>query len=82
MIFLIEYDRPSGTLVSMQSFTLARRDQAEERRLSAEMDALHRGISREIVLIDARNEAELRKTHRRYFESPGQLANPATVDAS
>ena len=81
MIYLIEYDRMAGRLVRSQSFSDESRDEAEKLRLSVELELLHRDVAREVVLLEASNEHELRKTHRRYFERLDQLLSTATVAA-
>ena len=68
MLFLVNYDRKFGKIVSLKTFDNARRQEAEDARLELE---LHVGVSapdREIVLLDAASEFALRKTHRRYFD--------------
>ena len=70
-MFLMEYNRPTGKLVTFRRFddaSLARREQ-----FALEMDLHHKGIAHEVVLLEAENEAAIRKTHRRYFEDLEQL---------
>ena len=81
MIYLIEYDRKSDKLVRMVHFQHAERRAAEEERLRLELELLSAGISREVVLLEASNEDELRKTHRRYFERLEEFLTHATVSA-
>ena len=81
MIYLIEYDRATGRLVRSQSFSDESRAEAEQLRLSVELELLHSDVPREVVLLEASNEHELRKTHRRYFERLDQLLNTATAAA-
>ena len=69
MIFLIEYDRSKGTIIKSANFADALRPEAESSRLSLEIRNLNAGISNEIVLLEAQSEADLRLTHRRYFET-------------
>ena len=73
MIFLIEYDRPTGRIVSGRDFSDAEQADAEKARLDLELDLRRKGIVREVVLLQAANEEALRRTHRRYFETPQQL---------
>jgi hypothetical protein len=68
MIYLIEYDRQVGKLISSKKFDSADRMKAEAQRLTLELELLSRKISREIVLLEAISEEDLRKTHRRYFK--------------
>jgi hypothetical protein len=78
MIFLIEYDRPEGRIVSFRVFDKSEQVKAETSRLDLEL-ALHRkGIDHEVVLLEAASEAALRQTHRRYFESAREIARSAS----
>jgi fructose-1-phosphate kinase PfkB-like protein len=79
MIYLIHYDRHAAELVAMQRFTPNERQRAEQVRLDTELELLKSGISHEIVLLEATNEEELRKTHRRYFEALEDLLSPAAI---
>jgi hypothetical protein len=79
MIYLIHYDRRTAKLVMMQPFTDNQRQQAEKARLDTELELLSSGLSREVVLLEATNEEELRKTHRRYFERLEDLLKPAAI---
>jgi hypothetical protein len=73
MIFLVEYDRSRGELVSIRPYSDADRRVAESARLERELQ-LHRAeLQREIVLLQAESEAALRETHRRYFEDIAAL---------
>jgi hypothetical protein len=74
MLFLIEYDRSSGSLVTFEKFGDAERDSAENTRLELEVDLSRRGVEREVVLLEAETEEALRRTHRRYFENLAELA--------
>jgi hypothetical protein len=75
MIFLIEYDRKAGKLLSIATFSDSLRPEAESSRLSLEIRNLDAGFTHEIVLLDAASEADLRRTHRRYFEALENLAS-------
>ncbi|HVS80125.1 MAG TPA: hypothetical protein VHE60_00155 [Pyrinomonadaceae bacterium] len=77
MIFLIEYDRDSGRIVTMKSFDDEDREKAEESRLKLELDLNARGVESEVVLLEAANEEAVRRTHRRYFEDLHELASPS-----
>jgi hypothetical protein len=72
MLFLIEYDRPQGQLVSIEQFTDSQ--EAEGARLDLELKLNRSGIAREVVLLEATTEQALRRTHRRYFENLSELA--------
>ena len=73
MLFLIEYDRSQGKLISFQSFADLDRELAENLRLQLELELNREGLEREVVLLQAGTESELRRTHRRYFEDLSEL---------
>ena len=74
MIFLIEYNRSLGQLVTFESFPNTEREQVESMRFEMELRLNHDGIKNEVILLEAVSEAALRRTHRRYFEDINQLA--------
>ncbi len=73
MIFLIEYNRSEGNIVTFQAFDDSHRRDAEDSRLGIELDLNRKGIVHEVVLLDAASEEALRLTHRRYFEDLRQI---------
>ena len=73
MLFLIEYDRPNGKLVRLETFDDANHKTAEDSRLNLELDLNRRHIEHEVVLLKARNETALRRTHGRYFEEWAEM---------
>jgi hypothetical protein len=73
VIFLIHYDRAAGALVEIRSYTDDQRERANADRLSLEVQLNREGLAREIVILEASDEAALRRTHRRYFEGLKQL---------
>jgi hypothetical protein len=77
MIFLIEYDRNQGTIVTFERFPDHQSARANEARLRLELNLNKRGIIHEVVLLEASSEADLRRTHRRYFETLSNLIEPA-----
>ena len=79
MIFLIDYDRGSGTLMTCQPFHDNQNHLAEEMRLGLEIANLTNKLSHEIVLLEASTEDDLRRTHRRYFESVEELQSSAAA---
>ena len=74
MIFLLDYDRSRGRLVSMSTYEDSLLEEAQNARVALELDLHRQGLVREVVLLEARDEAALRRTHRRYFEDLSQLA--------
>jgi wyosine [tRNA(Phe)-imidazoG37] synthetase (radical SAM superfamily) len=79
MIYLVQYDRTKAKLVRLQEFPAADKLRAESVRLSLELDLLKANEPQEVVLLEASNEKELRKTHRRYFEKLEQLMEDNSV---
>jgi hypothetical protein len=75
MIFLIEYDRSQGRIVTFKAFKDSARQEAEDSRLQLELDLNRLGTEREVVLLEAASEEALRRTHRRYFEDLAELVN-------
>jgi hypothetical protein len=74
MVFLIEYDRERGRMVSIKSFSNSNGERAEESRLQLELELNLKGVKNEVVLLEAESEEALRRTHRRYFEDLTELA--------
>lgn len=75
MLFLIEYDRSCGRIVSFRSFDDLEGREAEDARLQLELELNRHGTEREVVLLEAASEKALRRTHRRYFEDLSELVN-------
>lgn len=73
MLFLIQYDRSRGSIVEMQLFEDSERQKANDTRLQLEIELNRQHVEREVVLLEAENEAALRLTHRRYFEGLREL---------
>jgi len=72
MIFLIEYDREEGPIVTLRSFE--DRAEAEQSRLDLELSLnATNDLDYEVVLLEAANEEAVRRTHRRYFEDLTEL---------
>ena len=74
MLFLIEYNREKGEIVTIRKFDESEKTDAELARLDLELDLRRKGIRHELVILDAIDEARIRRTHRRYFESLEELA--------
>ena len=73
MLFLIEYDRGEGKIVSLREFGDVDRLTAESDRLNLELDLRKAGESHEVVLLQAASQEALRRTHARYFEDIADL---------
>lgn len=80
MVFLIEYDRSSGTLVQFQEFDESQRDVARHARLDLEVRLNREGSEHEVVILEASDKEALKRTHLRYFKDPSELAR--TLPAS
>jgi len=74
LIYLIEYNRPGGRLVTFKTFDPSETTYAENARLELELDRNRKGINHEVVILEAADENALRRTHRRYFEDLSQIA--------
>ena len=74
MLFLIEYDRTQGKIVTLREYDEQNRQLAESDRLQLELDLRHTADGHEVVLLEAASEKALRRTHRRYFEDLSELA--------
>ncbi len=73
MLFLIEYERPVGKIISFRKFYAAERSAAETARLEMELELNRQEVEHEVVLLEAETEEALRRTHRRYFEDLTEL---------
>jgi len=67
MIFLIEYNRPEGRLVTLREFDESQRKEAQDARLGLELDLNRKGIDHEVVLLEAASIEALKRTHQCYF---------------
>ena len=79
MIFLIEYNKPEGRIVTFKTFDTSEQTKAQNLRLDLELDLNRKGIDHEVILLEAASEEALRRTHRRYFESLSQIVKSASV---
>lgn len=73
MLFLIQYDRSQGAVITIQEFDDSERENAENARLDMELSLNRLGTDHEVVLLEAASEEALRRTHRRYFENLSEL---------
>lgn len=78
MLFLIKYDRTGGKLIQISHFSTNDTGSATKARLELELMQIKSNDNHEIVILEAESEDQLRKTHRRYFESISTLADPNT----
>lgn len=75
MIFLIEYDRSAGLIKRFEGFDVNEKELAQQSRTKLELERNKQNVRTEIVLLEAANEDDLRKTHARYFEDVQELIN-------
>lgn len=68
MLFLIQYDRSRGQIVSLVEFAESDREKASQERLTLELALGDHLARQEVVLLEADSEEALRRTHRRFFE--------------
>jgi len=80
MLFLLEYKRSEGRLVTFKTFDDSEHSIAAQTRLEIELDLHRRGISHEVVILDAASESALRRTHRRYFETIDEIVKSNGFD--
>jgi hypothetical protein len=73
MIFLIEYDRPEGRIITLKRFSDSERAKAQDERLNIELALNRSGAEHEVVLLEAVDEDAVRRTHQRYFEDLSQI---------
>ncbi len=73
MIFLIEYDRRKGRIITSKDFKDSQRREAENTRIKIEVELNRRGVDHEVVLLEAASWDALHRTHRRYFENLNKL---------
>jgi hypothetical protein len=73
LIFLIEYNRGEGHLVTFKKYGDAQLREAQDERLAIELELHRKGIQHEVVLLEAESEETIRRTHRRYFETLREL---------
>lgn len=74
MIFLLEYDRRRGRLLTFRRFADEDRVGAQHARLDLELARNRTRAKVEIVLLQAETEEALRITHNRYFQNPYEIA--------
>jgi hypothetical protein len=80
MIFLVEYNRPQGKLLTFRAFDAADRSIAQAEKFELELRLHRRGIEHEVVLLEADSEAKLRRSYQRYFEELPAMLRSA-IDA-
>ena len=79
MIFLIEYKKVEGRIVTFKAFDPSEQTKAQNLRLDLELDLNRKGVEHEVILLEAASEEALHQTHRRYFESLSQIVKSANV---
>lgn len=79
MLFLIEYDRPTGTLVQFRKFDDSERQIAQDARLELELKLNRERSQHEVVILEAPSEEAVRHTHGRYFKDLAELVREFTM---
>jgi hypothetical protein len=79
MVFLNEYDRPTGTLVQFRKFDDSEQQAALDARLQLELKLNREHIQREVVILEAPSEEAVRHTHGRYFKDLAELVREWTA---
>jgi len=69
--FLLVFNRPAGELITVREYAV--RSEALQARFDAERIHRH-DPSIEVVVLTAASEADLHRTHARYFEDVGEIA--------
>ena len=82
MIFLIEYDPPTGRLVQFRKFEDPDRQAAHDARLELELALNRQGIQHEVVILEAPSEEAVRHTHKRYFKNWAELEREVAAKLS
>ena len=77
MIFLIEYNRREGRIVTFRDFQDSQRREAEDSRLEIELDLNRKGVDHEVVTLEAASEDALHRTHQRYFADLTEILQSA-----
>jgi hypothetical protein len=77
MIFLIEYNKKTGEVVTLRQFQDSEQSLAQKERLTTELDLNRRGMKHEVVLLEAADYDALLKTHNRYFSTLRELTTPS-----
>ena len=67
MIFLIQYNRKRGRIISLRSFNDSDMVKAQDCRLELELSLNAKSVMHEVVLLEAESESAIRLTHARYF---------------
>jgi hypothetical protein len=73
MIFLIQYDRQKGRLVSIRDFADSEMTLAQNARIELEVSLNRANTDHEVVLLQAQSREALSQTHNRYFADLRQL---------
>ncbi len=73
MIFLIEYNRSKGSIVTFREFDDSQRSEAKDSQLEIELELNRQGVNHEVVLLEAASREALHRTHQRYFVELRQL---------
>ncbi len=67
MIFIIEYDPPANNLLSLQKFPDAELREARDILHQMELNVFRNKLRHEVVMLEAEDEATIRRSHAHYF---------------
>ncbi len=82
MIYLIDYDRKLGKLITIEEYAESERDTARRKRLALERVSTAEGDQREIVMLDACLSAKVDFTHARCVRRLAERAAPLAEQRS
>lgn len=78
MIFLVHYDRRAQRLLRFETYDDSDADRAQEDSFALELSLLGSDRENEIALFKAADEAALRVSHARYFETLTDMLQSAS----
>jgi len=82
MIFLLQYDRRAGRLVTLREFDDSDKAKAENARIELEVSLNRAKTDHEVVLLQAQSRDALRQTHNRYFANLRELIEDFATSTS
>jgi hypothetical protein len=82
MLFLIEYARPEGRIVTIKEFADSEKAAADDARIALEVSLNRAGTHHEVVLLQAQSREALRQTHNRYFADLRELIDDLASSTS
>jgi hypothetical protein len=80
VLFLIEYDPPTGTLLQLRILHDSERQVALNIRFELEFKLCREGVQHEVGILEAPSEEAVRHTHGRYFKDLAELVREWTTE--